>query len=285
MRSTITGKTIVAGVVGAPVGHSLSPILHNAWLADAVIDGVYVAFPVAPDRFAGFVAGLRGGAVRGLNVTVPFKLEALAVADRSTQRAQAAGAANLLIFQEDGSIDADNTDGEGLLAAFAEQVAGFDAAAGPILIHGAGGAARGAAAAFLAARCPEVRLINRTAERADALARELGPRLKVVTGGSDDGLADVIAIINATSMGLGGGAGPVVDWARVDARTIAMDMGYQPLETGFLKNARRHGLRIVDGLAMLIGQAKPSFRALFSHEPPLATDVRRIALTALEAAS
>jgi len=80
VRSSITGKTIVAGVVGAPVGHSLSPILHNAWLADAVIDGVYVAFPVAPDWFADFVAGLRGGAVRGLNVTVPFKLAALAVA-------------------------------------------------------------------------------------------------------------------------------------------------------------------------------------------------------------
>jgi len=284
VRSSITGKTIVAGVVGAPVGHSLSPILHNAWLADAVIDGVYVAFPVAPDWFADFVAGLRGGAVRGLNVTVPFKLAALAVADRRTPRAQAAGAANLLIFHEDGSIDADNTDGEGLLAAFAEQAAGFDAAAGPILIHGAGGAARGAAAAFLEAGCREVRLINRTAERADALARQLGPRLKVLSGDTD-GVAEVIAIVNATSLGLGGGAGPVVDWARVDARTIAMDMVYRPLETGFLKSARRHGLRTVDGLAMLIGQAKPSFRALFSHEPPAATDVRRIALAALEAAS
>ena len=179
MRPPINGKTIVAGVVGDPVAHSLSPLLHNTWLEESGADGVYVAFPSASDRFAGFVTGLRGGAIRGLNVTVPFKLEALAAADRKTRRAEAAGAANVLIFEADGTVSADNTDGEGLLAAFAEQAPLFDPAAGPVVIFGAGGAARGAAAAFLDAGTPEVRFINRTPERSEELRRRLGPRIKV----------------------------------------------------------------------------------------------------------
>src|SRR5258706_10900683 len=113
MSRPISGATIVAGVAGSPVAHSLSPLIHNAWLSAAVVDGVYVPLAPAPDRFAAFAEGLRGGAVRGLNITVPFKIDALAVADPVTDRARRAGAANLLLFEPGGAIHADNTPGPG----------------------------------------------------------------------------------------------------------------------------------------------------------------------------
>ena len=116
MSRRITGASLVAGVVGQPVRHSLSPLIHNAWLEAAGIDGVYVAFAPPSDRFRPFAEGLRGGAVRGVNVTLPFKDAALEVADRVSARAAAAAAANLLLFEPDGAILADNTDGLGLMA-------------------------------------------------------------------------------------------------------------------------------------------------------------------------
>ncbi len=281
MTRAITGRTVVAGVAGAPVEHSLSPILHNAWLEGSRIDGVYVAFSPPADRFADFVDGMRGGAIRGLNVTVPFKLEALALADTRTARADAAGAANLLIFESGGDILADNTDGEGLLAAFAEQAPGFDAEAGPAIVIGAGGAARGAVAAFLDAGAPQVRILNRSADRAAALRTEFGPKVLIVEQASPGVFEGANVVINATTLGLGGGDGPEVAWETLPSETIVMDMVYRPLETDFLRRARRHGLRTVDGLAMLIGQARPSYRAFFGEDSPANVDVRALAIAAL----
>ncbi|MGH6955743.1 MAG: shikimate dehydrogenase family protein, partial [Caulobacteraceae bacterium] len=130
----ISGSTAVAGVAGAPVVHSLSPLIHNAWLDAAGIDGVYVAFSPEATAFAAFAQGLRGGVIRGLNVTIPFKEAALAVASRASPRAQAAGSANLLLFEPDGTILADNTDGEGLLAALKAQAPAFDPTARPAVV-------------------------------------------------------------------------------------------------------------------------------------------------------
>ena len=142
MRQGITGATVVAGVVGSPITHSLSPLIHNAWIEMAQIDAVYVAFSPPTDAFRAFAEGLRGGVIRGLNVTLPFKVDALNVADHVAEPAAQAGAANLLIFNPDGSITADNTDGLGLLGALAAQAPGFDPRLGPAVILGAGGAAR-----------------------------------------------------------------------------------------------------------------------------------------------
>jgi len=127
----ITAKTIVAGVVGQPIRHSLSPVLHNAWLAAAGIDGVYIALAPKAETFAAFVEGQRGGeAIRGVNVTIPFKEAALEAADEASARARLAGAANLLVFETDGKIRADNTDGLGLLGAFEAQAPGLRGPAG-----------------------------------------------------------------------------------------------------------------------------------------------------------
>lgn len=279
----ISGQTVVAGVAGHPVKHSLSPLIHNAWLAGAGIDGVYVPFSPPADAFAKFAAGLRGGAIRGLNVTLPFKETALAIADRASERAQMAEAANLLVFEADGTITADNTDGLGLLKAFAEQAAGFDPAAGPVVILGAGGAARGAAAAFREAGAPEVRIVNRTLAKAELLAGALhGKGRPFALDAAEAAMDGANAVVNATSAGLAEGGRLEVPLAATPAEAVVMDMVYTPLVTPLLAEAQALGRRTVDGLAMLVGQAAPSFEAFFGAAPPASVDVRALALAALK---
>lgn len=279
----ITARTVVAGVVGQPIGHSLSPVLHNAWLTAAGIDGVYVALAPKAEGFAAFVEGQRGGgAIRGVNVTVPFKEAALAAADEASARARLAGAANLLIFETDGRIRADNTDGVGLLGAFEVQAPGFDPAAGPVAVMGAGGAARGAVAALLLAGTPEVRVLNRTLSKAQDLAIDLGRKVSAAAL-ADAGavFAGVTAVINATAAGMAGGQGLDVPLEKTPSGAVVMDMFYKPLETPFLAQAKALGRRTVDGLEMLVRQAEPSFEALFGAPPPPTVDVRALALKAL----
>jgi shikimate dehydrogenase len=280
---TVSAKTVVAGVAGAPVRHSLSPLMHNAWLAEAGLDGVYVAFAPHQDRFKAFAEGLRGGAIRGLNVTIPFKEQALAVADDASVLAKVAGAANLLLFHEDGRIEARNTDGEGLLQAIAVQAPGFDILEAPVAVMGAGGAARGAVAALLEAGVADIRLCNRTHGRAKTLVRDLsghaGGALLRAFERADLAVDGAGCVINATSLGLGGGPGPDTPWRRMRPAAVAMDMVYKPLDTAWLQEARAHGLVTVDGLEMLIRQAIPSYRAFFGADPPK-LDARSLLLQA-----
>lgn len=280
----ITGKTVVAGVAGRPVTHSLSPLIHNAWLSAAGIDGVYVPFSPDAYGFDRLVNGLRGGAVRGINVTLPFKEAALNLADKASDRARRASAANLLLFEPDGRIVADNTDGLGLMGAFAAQAPGFDVTAGPSVVLGAGGAARGAVAALLSAGAPRVRVVNRTLARAEAIAQDLGAGVSALPLSHAVGvLKDAVAVINATSAGLGDQGGLDVPLDVTPRTAVVMDMVYKPLETPFLVQARALGRPTVDGLEMLIRQAEPSFEAFFGAPPPAKVDVRFLALKALGA--
>jgi shikimate dehydrogenase len=268
---SFSGAARIAGVIGDPIAHSLSPAIHNAWIAAAGLDAVYIPLRPGGAGFATLVGALRGGAMIGLNVTAPFKEEALALASRARARATRAGSANLLIFGEDG-VEADSTDGQGLLAAFAEQAPGFDFGAAPALVIGAGGAARAAIAAVLEAGAPEVRIFNRSPERAMALATALGAGAVAVRR-VEDALVGVGAIINATP------SSPAIPLELVGESVVVMDMVYRPLATPLLRRARERGLRTVDGLAMLIAQARPSFEALFGAPPP-DIDVRAVALAA-----
>jgi shikimate dehydrogenase len=281
MSVPITGAAVVAGVVGAPISHSLSPVLHNAWIAASGLDAAYVPFAPHPEAFENFVAGLRGGSIRGLNVTIPFKERALAAADRASSRARLAGAANVLLFQDDGVIFADNTDGEGMMAAF--RGAGFDpTGGGPVVIFGAGGAAHGAAACLVGLGVSQIRIVNRTLERAQHLAQQLGPTV-VAMSAAEQAFDGAAAIVNATSLGLGGGPGPEAPFELAPPEAVVMDMVYKPLRTEFLREAAARGHRTVDGLAMLIGQAVPSFEAFYGRPPPSGVDVRALALAAIGA--
>ncbi|KQY89717.1 shikimate dehydrogenase [Brevundimonas sp. Root1423] len=260
--------TLVAGVAGQPIAHSLSPVIHGAWIAAAGLDAVYERF--GPADAAGFVELVdrgRAGSLRGLNVTSPFKEQALALADEASETARACGAANLLVF-DNGRVRADSTDGRGLMAALAEQASGLDVSGRTVVVLGAGGAARAAAAALKAAGA-EVGVRNRTVERAQALADDLG--VAVVDAGA---LGQAALVVNALSVP------PAIDLAALRDDAVLMDMTYKPLLTPFLAEGRARGLTTVDGLAMLIGQAGPSFRALFGIAPP-ALDVRAAALAAL----
>jgi shikimate dehydrogenase len=267
-------------VIGRPVGHSLSPLLHGAWIAAAGLDAVYAPFAPTDETFAILVHGLCAGGVCGVNVTLPFKQQALALAEIVSLEADDAGAANLLLFGSDGRIEARNTDGLGLLRAFREQAPTIDLSSGPVVILGAGGAARGAASALKTAGVQDLRIVNRTPERAAALADRFEGRAFAVDE-VGKAFAGVVAVINATSAGLDEAGGP--DWPLEAApRTAAvMDMLYRPLMTPLLRRASGLGMPTVDGLAMLIGQAKPSFEALFGIAAPAEVDARTLLERAL----
>ena len=267
----ITGAAQVAGIAGRPVAHSLSPIIHNAWLAAGGIDGAYV--PFAPADAAGFealVAAGRAGLIQGLNVTAPFKEQAFALADEATPAARLTASANILTFQ-DGRVQADSSDGIGLMRGLKDQAPDLKIKGRAVVMLGAGGAARAGAGTLVEAGA-EVRIVNRSLDRAEALAADLGPSVRVMA--ADGAFEGAALVINALSVQ------PNVDFDRIAPDTVVMDMTYKPLWTPFLTAARARGLKTVDGLSMLIGQAAPSFEALFRRPPP-PLDLRTLLLAHL----
>lgn len=269
----ITGAAVTGGIAGNPVAHSLSPIIHNAWLEAGGIDAAYL--PFAPRDAAGFdalVAAGRAGLLAGLNVTAPFKEQAFALADEATAAARLTRSANILRFVE-GRVLADSSDGIGLMRGLAEQAPGLDLAGRAVVLLGAGGAARAGAGALVEAGA-EVRIVNRSRDRAAALAADLGPAVRVMAGeAAAEGAA---LVVNALSVP------PEFDLSRLPAEAVVMDMTYKPLDTAFLKAARARDLATVDGLSMLIGQAAPSFEAIFGRAPP-PLDLRALLTAHLEA--
>ena len=257
--------TRVAGVAGRPIGHSLSPLIHGAWIETAGLDARYQAFePVDAAAFAAVAAQVRSGAWAGLNVTAPFKEQAFALADAVSETARRCGSANLLV-RRDGVLWADSTDGRGLLAALAEQAPELVLTGAPVVVLGAGGAARAAVAA-LAEAGARVTVVNRSRDRAETLAADLG-----ATVGDMESVGETRLIVNALSVQ------PALDMTVLKPDVVLMDMSYRPVVTPFLAAGRLRGLTTVDGLAMLIGQARPSFEAFFGVAPP-AVDVRALAL-------
>lgn len=271
-RPSISGAAQVGGIAGRPITHSLSPVIHNAWIAAAGMDAAYV--PFAPADAAGFevlVAAGRAGLLRGLNITAPFKQQAFALADEASEAARLSGSANVLVFR-DGWVRADSTDGLGMMWALAEQAPDLDVRGQAVVLLGAGGAARAAAGALVGAGAT-VRIVNRSRERAEALAADLGPAVSVIADA--EAFEGAALIINALSIQ------PDLELARLDARTVVMDMTYRPIATPLLIAARARGLITVDGLGMLIGQAGPSFEAIFGVAPP-PLDLRPLMLATLE---
>jgi shikimate dehydrogenase len=268
-----TGAAKVAGVVGQPIHQSLSPFLHNAWLRELCLNGVYAPFsPKDEHGFERLILSCRTNGIKGLNVTAPFKEIALKLADSYSDIALSCGSANLLTFDDEGHVHADSTDGLGLIRAFELQSPGCDLKK-PVAIMGAGGAARAVIAALLAKGCTDVRIVNRTIARAEELVFVFkdGVSAYDVTqiARAFDGVS---AIINAAS----GGPLPLFDHAPDQA--TAMDMTYRPLKTAWLQAAEARGLKLVDGLNMLIEQARPSFEAFYSEAPPAELDIRDLAL-------
>jgi len=274
-------RPLSAGVLGHPIAQSKSPRLFRHWFETYAMDGSYAPCLVEAASFETAVRGLAAAGFRGVNCTIPHKEAALAIADEASDAARAIGAANTLSFRTDGAIHADNTDGFGFLENLAAEAPDWRAASGPALILGAGGAARAAAHALLEAGCPEVRIANRTGARSCELAAHFGGRAVAVDWAAREAALDGAALAaNATSLGMAGQ--PPLD-IRLDAAptgAVVTDMVYAPLETDLLAAARARALTAVDGLGMLLHQARPGFRRWFGRDPAVTPALRAACLDA-----
>lgn len=271
-----------ACVIGWPIAHSRSPLIHGEWLRHYGIAGSYTRQPVRPEEARDFLLSLRQHGFVGCNVTIPHKEVAFAVADRRLPAAEAVGAANTLWLEGDVLV-ADSTDGEGFMANLTATVPECRLQGWPVAVLGAGGAARAIVHALLGAGASEVRLINRTRERAEALAAHFGPRVRALAwSGMADASGDVALLVNTTSLGMKGGEALEFDVAGLADGTVVADIVYVPLITPLLAAARARGLPIVDGLGMLLHQAVPGFARWFGVRPQVTPELRALIVADLE---
>ncbi|MCC1480963.1 shikimate dehydrogenase [Roseibaca sp. Y0-43] len=272
-------KIPLAGVIGCPVGHSRSPALHGTWLRQLRIPGHYVPLHIEGEDLPHMLHALPRLGFVGANVTIPHKEAVLKLAHDVTDTARRIGAANTLSFGADGSIHADNTDAYGFIANLRQNASDWNAARGPALVLGAGGAARAIVVALQDAGVPRIYIANRTLARAEALAAEFG----VTALPWDDHaqvLPDLGTLVNTTSLGMTGHPALEMDLSALPASALVTDIVYTPLETPLLAQARAKGCAVVDGLGMLLHQAVPGFERWFGLRPEVTDDLRRAVLDA-----
>jgi shikimate dehydrogenase len=266
----------MAGVIGWPVAQSRSPVLHGHWLKQYGVAGTYLPLPVQPDRLADAIRGLRALGFSGCNVTIPHKRGVLELVDRVDPVAARIGAVNTVVVQDDGRLSGFNTDAYGFLASLRDVRPDFKASSGPIVVLGAGGAARAVVVALLDDGATDIRLTNRTLERAQELARIDASRIHVIDWAQRDAALDAaMLLVNTTSQGMVGY--PPLDIALDALPTTAMvsDIVYNPLETPLLAAARRRGNTAIDGLGMLLHQAVPAFEAFYGVRPQVSNELRK----------
>lgn len=274
-------KIPLAGVIGAPIAHSKSPRLHNHWLKTLGLPGHYVPLHIEHGNLHAALQMMPKMGFVGANVTIPHKETVLALADAVTDRAALIGAANTLIFREDGKIHADNTDGYGFIANLQQGAPNWRADAGPAAVLGAGGAARAVLASLLEAGVPEIHLANRTRTRSDALKAEFGTKIQVhewVNAG--DMLPEAALVVNTTSLGMQGQAELKVPLDGLLPEAVVTDLVYAPLRTPLLEAASARGCVTVDGLGMLLHQAVPGFERWFGQRPEVNAATRDAVLAA-----
>jgi shikimate dehydrogenase len=264
-----------ACIMGHPVAQSRSPMLHGYWLKTLRVEGAYERADVAPEDFPAFFRDLPGHRFVGGNITKPHKEAAFRLVDRREGAADAIGAVNTVWF-ENGALVGGNTDYIGYLAHADDRAPGWDAGGGLAVVLGAGGAAR-AIVYGLRERGLDVALVNRTRARADDLARDFAPRVRV--HGVDELprlLGDAVLLTNATALGALGQPPLDIDLSPLKADAVIYDINYVPLESELLKAAAKRGLRTVDGLGMLLHQAVPAFAKWFGVVPEVTAELRAL---------
>ena len=269
---TLTGKARVAGVIGWPVAHSRSPRLHGYWLKRYGIDGAYVPLPVKPEHAREAIRALPKLGLRGANVTIPLKEAALAACDETDEAARAIGAVNTLVCTDDGRLLGRNTDAFGFIEYLREAAPALALNGRRAVVLGAGGSARAVIYALAKAGAAEIAIVNRTPARAQELARDLGAVSTAKLGALavtdlPHALKDAVLLANATSLGMAGQPPLEIALDPLSADAAVADLVYTPLETPLLKAAAARGLKAVDGLGMLIHQARPGFAAWFGVDP------------------
>lgn len=271
-----------ACVIGWPVKHSRSPIIHGYWLKQHGIAGDYVIRPVPPDEIGHFLATFADSGFVGANVTVPYKEAAFAAVAVRDEAAMAIGAVNTLWFRN-GELRSTNTDADGFSANLDRAVIGWNTGGGHAVVLGAGGAARAIVHALIKRGFGPVTIVNRTLERAAELAARFGSPARPASWDSlSDHLADARILVNTTSLGMAGQPPLEIDLAPLPATAIVNDLVYVPLETGLLRAARERGLETVDGLGMLLHQATLGFFLWFGIMPDVTPELRALVVADLE---
>ncbi|MBP2572715.1 shikimate dehydrogenase [Agrobacterium tumefaciens] len=276
--------TINAFVVGYPIKHSRSPIIHSYWLKKFGIAGSYKAVEVSPDDFTNFIAVLKKGKPGtpvGGNVTIPHKEAAYRLADKPDALAEELGAANT-VWMEEGSLRATNTDGYGFVANLDERHPGWDKAERAVVL-GAGGASRAVIQSLRDRGIAEIHVLNRTVERARELADRFGPRVfSHPQAALHEAMQGAGLFVNTTSLGMDGTEAPHLDFSPLAAQAVVTDIVYVPLKTPILKMAEEQGITTVDGLGMLLHQAKPGFMRWFGKMPEVDETLRSLIIEDME---
>jgi len=272
----ITGNARLAGVMAWPVGHSLSPRLHNHWLNTMGIDGAYVPLPVRPADVEQAISMAGRMGFRGLNVTVPHKEAALKAVDEADDLATRIGAVNTIIYDTGGRSHGTNTDGFGFMENIRHKYTDWNFADGPAVVLGAGGAARAVVVALIDAGAPKILICNRTHERAVNLVNDLdGPLEDAPWEDRHDALHNINLLVNTTTLGMTGKDPLEISLDSLPEYSCVTDIVYAPLETRLLRAAHSRGNPTVDGIGMLLHQARPGFEAWFG-QAPVVDDVLRL---------
>ena len=266
----------IAGLVGWPVAHSRSPTIHNYWLDHYKIPGRYVLLPVPPEKLSLALPGLAALGFRGCNVTTPHKQAVMPMIDRVDELARRIGAVNTIVVEKDGTLTGFNNDGNGFVQSLRDAKADWRPDAGPIVVVGAGGAARAVVATLAAQGAREIRLVNRTFERAQGIAKEYGPPVTAFPWAQrNDALADVALLANATNQGMAGKPALDISLDRLPPHALVGDLIYIPPETPLLAAARVRGNMTVNGLGLLLNQARPAFQAWYGVLPDITPGLLR----------
>lgn len=276
---TNLGKSKKAGVIGWPISHSRSPALHGHWLKTYGIDGEYLPLAVEPENLASFIKNLADQGFAGANVTVPHKEAAMAACDSVEPLATRIGAVNTLVVGDAGKIEGRNTDAFGFIENLRAGAPEFEAAMGPAVVIGAGGAARAIVAALIDAGAPAIRIVNRTHSRAEEIVEDLGSPVQAVPiDDLDKALRDAALLVNSTTLGMTGQPPLDIDLEHLPETAVVNDIVYNPIQTQLLKIAAGRGNPVVDGVGMLLHQARPGFHAWFGVDPEVTAELRAAVL-------
>ena len=266
----------IAGLLGWPVAHSRSPVIHNHWLAHHGIPGRYVLLPVQPDKLEAAVRGLAPLGLRGCNVTMPHKQAIFPLLDHVDDLARTIGAVNTVVVQPNGTLRGFNNDGNGFIQSLRDAAPAWHPGAGPIALLGAGGAARAVAASLVAQGASEIRLMNRTPDKAHEIADAIGPAVQVLNWDDRNEALDGVAVLaNATSLGMAGKPPLEIVLDRLPKQALVGDLIYLPPETPLLAAARARGHVTVNGLGLLLNQARPAFHAWFGVMPDITPELHQ----------
>jgi shikimate dehydrogenase len=266
---------VMAGVMGWPVSHSRSPVIHNHWIKQSGLTGAYGLFPVKPSQLETAIRGIKALGIAGCNITLPHKVNAMQFVDWVDPLAIRMGAINTIVVQADGALHGFNNDGYGFIQSLREAQPNWKANSGPAVVLGAGGAARAVIVALIDSGATEIRLLNRTLSKAEDLARDFGEAVRAFPWVErENALHGSALLVNTTSLGMHGESPLVIALNQLPVSAIVSDVIYIPLETPLLAAARLRGNITVNGLGMLLHQARPAFKAWFDVMPEVTSELR-----------